>query len=167
MIKAIKTNNNRGGRKMRKRDIFIRFVEWIALTIKEREKIGVPTQQEFANKYKINTGTLSEWKKRSDFNKLKSEAQIEKLQDSTTDVLEGLKNRCIKYGMAYDVELFLLYVEKWDRKHVLEILGEIKLGDNDIRTIIGLLPENKQKVFYDTLVNLIAEAENTRVIDAA
>ena len=67
--------------------------------------------------------------------------------------------------MAYDVELFLLYVEKWDRKHILEILSEVKLSDNDIRTLVDLLPKDKQKLFYDTLTNLIAEAESARTID--
>lgn len=165
MIKAVKTKNKGGGRSMRKQGVFDRFVEWIALTTEEREKIGVPTQNDFADKYGIDKATLSIWKKRNDFGEKKQEAQIAKLQNSTADVLEGLKNRCVKYGMAYDVELFLLYVEKWDRKHVLEILGEIKLGDNDIRSIVDLLPEAKQKEFYDVLTNLIAEAESTRVIE--
>ena len=102
-----------------------------------------------------------------DFGELKREAQILKLQIDTSDVLTGLKKRCIKYGMAYDVELFLLYVEKWDRKHVLEILGEIKLGDNDIRTLVDLLPEDKQQKFYVTLTDLIAEAKSVRDIDRA
>ena len=148
MIKAIKRKSNRGGsKKPYKIDIFGRFVNWIALPTSERRKIGVENQVAFAKKYGIRNATLTDWKKREDFGKLKQEAQILRLQNDTSDVLEGLKNRCIKYGMAYDVELFLLYVEKWDRKHVLEILGEVKLGDNDIRTLVDLLPEMKQKLF--------------------
>ena len=166
MIKATKTKKRGGLLKPRKQDVFNRFANWMTLTTKERKTIGVETQLAFAKKYGVHNVTLTEWKKREDFNKLKQELQISRLQNSTADVLEGLKNRCVRYGMAYDVELFLLYVEKWDRKHVLEILGEIKLGDNDIRTIIGLLPEHKQKLFYDTLVNLIAEAESSRDIES-
>ena len=164
MIRAIKSKKQRGGRKPNKQTVYDRFVEWIALTTKDRKKLGVSTQRDFAKKYGMHETTLTGWKKREDFGQLKQEAQVSRLQNDTSDVLEGLKNRCVKYGMAYDVELFLLYVEKWDRKHVLEILGEIKLGDNDIRTIIDLLPEAKQKTFYDTLTNLIAEAQSARSI---
>ena len=165
MIKAIKHKNKGGERKPYKSTIFGRFVNWIALPTKERIEIGIETQKAFAKKYGVQERTLTEWKQRTDFGEQKREAQILRLQNDTADVLEGLKNRCIKYGMAYDVELFLLYVEKWDRKHVLEILSEVKLGDNDIRTLVDLLPKNKQKLFYDTLTNLIAEAESARAID--
>lgn len=167
MIKAIKSKRNGGARNLYKGNIFERFVEWIALPTADRQRIGIPTQKDFAKKYNVHQTTLTGWKRNDNFGSLKQEAQILRLQNDTADVLEGLKNRCVKYGMAYDVELFLLYVEKWDRKHVLEILGEIKLGDNDIRTLVDLLPEEKQKVFYDTLTNLIAEAESARTIGRA
>ena len=165
MIKAIKRKNQGGVHRINKQTVFDRFIEWIVLTTPERAVLGIETQKDFAKKYNIRAGTLSDWKRRNDFGEKKQMAQVQKLQNATADVLEGLKNRCIKYGMAYDVELFLLYVEKWDRKHVLEILGEIKLGDNDIRTIIDILPKDKRKLFYDTLTNLIAEAESARGID--
>ena len=165
MITARKRNNIGGGTEPYKKDVYARFIEWQALTSKERAKVDIPFAKDFAKKYGIREATLSEWKKRPEFHELKREAQILKLSDETSDVLDGLKRRCIKYGMAYDVELFLLYVERWDRKHVLEILGEVKLGDNDIRTLIDGLPEEKQKKFYDILTELIAEAEQTRAIE--
>ncbi len=164
MIKAKKTEKKRGVAKPYKNDIYTRFVQWQALTSKERKAGGIPTAQVFAEHYGIDENTLTRWKKRPDFHALKREAQIFRLSDATADVLEGLKERCTRYGMAYDVELFLLYVEGWDRKHVLEILQEVKLGDNDIRSLVEHLPENKQKHFYDTLTNLIGEAEQARKI---
>lgn len=168
MIRSSK--NKLGGgklRTLRKKDVFDLFVEWISLTTEERIEKGVEKQMDFANKYNIEQATLSRWKLRADFNERKKQLQISKMQDSTSDVLNGLRKRCVRYGMAYDVELFLLYAEGWDRKHTLEILGEIKLGSNDIRSIIDLLPKEKQRAFYDTLTNLIAEAESNRAIGAA
>lgn len=165
MITATKRNNIGGGTKPYKKDVYARFIEWQTLTSEERAKVDIPFAKDFANKYGIREATLSEWKKRPEFHELKREAQILKLSDQTSDVLDGLKRRCIKYGMAYDVELFLLYVERWDRKHVLEILGEVRLGDNDIRTLVDGLPEDKQKKFYVTLTELIAEAKQVRAID--
>jgi hypothetical protein len=168
MIIATKRKTSGGGtREPKKKDIYGRFIEWIALTHEERAKMGLRFAGDFAQKYGVRPSTLSDWQKRPEFLDLKREAQILKLQLETSDVLDGLKKRCIKYGMAYDVELFLLYVEKWDRKHVLEILGEVKLGDNDIRTLVDLLPEAKQKKFYDVLTELIAEAESARVANTA
>ena len=163
MIKATKTKTSRGGtRTPYKNDVYGRFIEWIAMDTEERYNIKIKNLSAFAKKYGVKNGTLTLWQKRPEFLELKREAQILKLQLATSDVLTGLKKRCIRYGMAYDVELFLLYVENWDRKHVLEILGEIKLGDNDVRTLVNFLPEEKQKKFYDVLTELLAEAEYAR-----
>lgn len=159
MIAAKKTKTGGGSRKPYKQDVFARFINWQTLTTKERKKAGIITAGDFAKKYGIHEATLSKWKNRPDYHDTKRQAQIHKLSDSTADVLDGLKTRCIKYGMANDVELFLLYVEKWDRKHVLEILGEIKLGKDDIRSIVDVLPEDRRKQFYVTLSDLIAEAK--------
>lgn len=167
MIKYKKRKTGGGKRTPNKIDVFDLFIEWISMTTSERKAIGVETHGDFAKKYNIRQPTLSDWKLRADFNERKKQLQVAKMQDSTADVLDGLRKRCVKYGMAYDVELFLLYAEGWDRKHTLEILGEIKLGSNDIRSIIDLLPKEKQKSFYDTLTNLIAEAESNRAIGAA
>lgn len=164
MITATKRKTRGGGtREPYKQDVYGRFVEWVALDTEERKAAGIKNLTAFAKKYGVRKATLTEWQKRPEFLDLKREAQILKLQLDTSDVLTGLKKRCIKYGMAYDVELFLLYVEKWDRKHVLEILGEVKLGDNDIRSLVSFLPEAKQQQFYDVLTELIAEAEYARV----
>lgn len=165
MITAVKRNNAGGGIEPYKKDVYARFIDWQAMTSDERKKKDIPFGKDFAKKYGIREATLSDWKKRPEFLELKREAQILKLGDETSDVLDGLKRRCVKYGMAYDVELFLLYVERWDRKHVLEILSEVKLGDNDIRTLVDGLPEDKQKKFYVTLTELIAEAKQVRSID--
>lgn len=81
---------------------------------------------------------------------------------ATPDVLEGLYNRCVKYGMATDVELWLAYVEGWNKKQVLEHMAEVKLGKDDIRTLVDLLPEEDQKHFYNTLTDLIAKVETYR-----
>lgn len=168
MIRATKRTTSGGGVvEPYKKNIYARYIEWIALTHEERARMGLPFATSFAEKYGIRRTTLNDWQKRPEFLDLKREAQILKLQLETSDVLDGLKKRCIKYGMAYDVELFLLYVEKWDRKHVLEILGEVKLGENDIRTLVDLLPEAKQKKFYDVLTELIAEAESARANSTA
>ena len=85
-----------------------------------------------------------------------------RLMESTPDVLEGLKKRCIRFGMAYDIELFLFLVHKWDRKQELKIVSEIKIGNDDIRALVSFLPEEKQTQYYETIATLLAEAESAR-----
>jgi hypothetical protein len=171
MIKATKSNS-KGVDKVRresvnKKDVYARYIDWIALTNEERKKIGLPTQKSFCEKYGINTTTVCLWQDRPEFSELKRKAQVKKLSLETSDVLEGLKNRCVKYGMAYDIELFLLYVEDWNREHILKLKGEVKLGADDLRSIIDLLPVPKRAKFYDVLTELIAEAEGLRSVEQA
>lgn len=161
MISARKVQKQ-GGTLPYKKDVYQRFIEWAAMDSEERKKAGFPTGRSFAEEYGVNEKTLVRWQSRSDFLDKKRQAQILKLQLETSDVLTGLKNRCKKYGMAYDVELFLLYVENWDRKHIIELLGEVKLADTDLRSVIGLLPEHKQQKFYEVLAELVADAEHAR-----
>lgn len=170
MITAKKSETKRGGTKNRapnKKDAYMRFVQWSAWTSQMRKDNGLPTVTSFCEKYGINIDTTTDWKKRADFAQLKREAQIEWLGDATSDVLAGLKDRCVKYGMAYDVELYLLYVEGWDRKRVIELMGEVKLGNNDLRAVIDLLPEHKRTKFYGLLTELVAEAEAIRNVGSA
>ena len=164
MIRAIKRDNRGGTKTPYKADIHARFIEWQVMTKEEKRTEGLVHGKDFAKKYGIRPTTLSDWKRRQDFAGDKREAFILKFGDNTVDVMNGLMNRCMKYGMAYDVELWLLYVEGWDRKHVIEILKVIKLGEEDIRSLVEYLPDEKKKLFYDTLIDLIGEAERTKAI---
>lgn len=161
-------NSGGGKKKPRKKtepqkvDTFKAFIDWSVMTSKERDEIKLSTAKLFAGKYKLHESQLSRWKDRNDFVELKSIARREKWEELTPDVIHGLYERCVRYGMASDVELWLAYVEGWDKKQVLEHREEITLGPNDIRAMVDLLPEEKQGKFYDVLTRLISEAEYAR-----
>lgn len=167
MTTKIEQKDNKGGipktaKQPYRQETYNAFVEWSCLTAKEKKECGILTAKAFAKKHNVGESRLSKWKKRDDFSKAYGEAMRLKLTCDTSDVLEGLKDNCIKYGRANDVELFLLYVEGWDRKQALEKKEEVVLGQNDIRLLVDILPEEKRKKFYDTLTDLLAEAENAR-----
>lgn len=160
-----KKGRGRNGRqdKIDKIDVFDAFCYWIVRTTEERAEEKLPkTQQEFAKKHKVIEATLSKWKKQSDYEATRMAKMQEKLASKTPDVLQALYTRIKKYGMAYEVELWLAYVEGWDKKKVLEMTNKVEFGDGDIRALVQNLPKKKQKLFYDTITKLLIEAEASR-----
>lgn len=140
-------------------EVFEAFLNWSVLTTDEKKKVGTPTAKAFASKYKIHQSQLSRWKARGDFSVTKAELNQRQWSERTPDVIEGLYKRCVRYGMASDVELWLAYVERWDKKQVHEIKGSVSLRSDDIRSLVDYLPPEKRKLFYETLAGLIAEVE--------
>jgi len=160
-----KKGRGRNGRqdKIDKINVFDAFCYWIVRTSDERVEEKLPkTQQEFAKKHKVIEATLSNWKKQADYEATRHEKMQQKLADKTPEVLDGLFTRCKRYGMAYEVELWLAYVEGWDKKKVLEMTGKIEFGDGDIRALVEHLPKAKKKLFYDTITKLLIEAETNK-----
>ena len=160
-----KKGGGKNGRqdKIDKLDVFDAFCYWVVRTDKERKAEKLPkTQGEFAQKHKVIEATLSNWKKQADYEATRNAKMKEKLADKTPEVLDGLFTRCKKYGMGYEVELWLAYVEGWDKKKILELSGKVEFGDGDIRALVQHLPKTKQKLFYDTITKLLIEAETNR-----
>lgn len=121
----------------------------------------IPTQTEFALKYGVARPTLSVWKNRPDFEKRVDSMRKQWGRDKTANVLASLYTRCIKYGMAYDVETYLAYYENWTRTQVVKHTGDV-FALEDLRSIIALLPEDKQKNAYTELATIVTEAESRR-----
>lgn len=165
MKKKIAKNVEKRGRKKGKTNadkynIYIKFCEWFFAPASERE--GISTQGEFAEKYKVNMNTISRWKKRDDFKVIIKDKRKAWGQERTGNVVASLYKRIIKYGMAYDVELWLALIEGWDKKKVTELREKLEIGDDDIRSLIKYLPKDKQTQFYDTITKLLAEARRAK-----
>ena len=126
-----------------------------------RDKTGKRAKdaKKFAVKWGIHEDTISDWRKRDDFEKLREDIFRKKLASEVPEVMADLRKRIKKYGMGMDVELWLAYSKGWDRKRVVEIKDPVTFGDGDIRNLIGKLPPEKQKLFRTTLAKLLAEAE--------
>ena len=50
-----------------KRSIYNEFILWTAMPHPEKVRLGIETQGQFSEQYKINEDTLTNWKKRPDF----------------------------------------------------------------------------------------------------
>ncbi|MBS3903827.1 MAG: hypothetical protein KGZ39_00690 [Simkania sp.] len=154
----VKKLDSAAGREPYKKDLFTEFIGWSVMTNEEKERVGIISAKIFAKKHSIHESQLSRWKQRSDFHALKMQTQRNKLRDLTPDVLAAFHKRCTKYGMASDIELWLALVEEWDKKKVIEQKPALEFGPNDIRALIKNLPLDKQKLYYQTLARLIADA---------
>lgn len=121
----------------------------------------IPKQKDFAVKYGVHENTLTQWKKRKDFISSVDIKRKEWGLDKVPNVLAALYTRCIKYGMAYDVETYLAYYANWNRTQVIKNVTD-KFDVDDLRSIIQELPESKQKDAYTTLADIITQAELRR-----
>ena len=148
---------------MRLKEVHTTFIGWSVMTKAARTEAKLPiTQTQFAAEHKIDHATIVDWKKRSDYPELRTQAFRDHLTDSTPEVLEALLKRIKKYGMGYEVEIWMAFVEGWDKKTVIERPEALQFGEGDIRSLLKHLPEDKRKNFYVTLAQLIAEAEHNQ-----
>lgn len=160
---------NRGGtdilktRGSYKKDVYQRFVEWYVLEDKQKKEMDLLTQKDFAEKYGINVNTLSLWKATKVFKDNANEEQMNVLDARSPNAWGSFMRRLEKYGYAYEMEVYLAYVKGWDRKQIIEFANELQLTKGDIRALVDKLPTDKQHKFYDTLVDLIDEAQKAGI----
>ena len=168
MITARKFHYRGGSNKLEekgayKKDVYQRFISWYVLDSDERKKINLINQKQFAEKYGVCEKTLSNWADSSVFKEAKHAEKMRLLEEQSPDMWKAFMTRLKKYGYAYEVELYLAYVEKWDRKQVIEFANEIQLSKGDIRALVDKLPKEKQDLFYDTLVDIFDEAKKAGI----
>jgi hypothetical protein len=148
-------------REVREKSAYADFIHWSILTDDERKAAKEPkTQKGFAIKWQINEDTITNWKKREDYEERRGREFKHKLALEEPKIMESLVKRIHKYGQAMDVELWYALVKGWDKKRILEIKNPVVIGEGDIRLLIGKLPKEKQKSFYETLTKLMAEAQD-------
>ena len=153
----------KSGRNVNKKDAFADFVRWSVLSTKERKQANLPpTQKAFAQYWQLDEATCVDWKKREDYKIQRADAIKLNLADKTPEVLNALYTRIKKYGMSFEVELWLAYVEGWDKKTILEHRDQVEFGDGDIRELISHLPEKEQQQFYDVITKLLVQAEEAK-----
>jgi len=101
---------NKKLRAMRKPTEYELFINWIALPRIEREP---RTQEEFAKKFGLHPGTLSEWKRKKGFYKKVRKIRKKWIRDRLGDVLWGVFRKAVKEGNAAEAKLLLQYGENW------------------------------------------------------
>ncbi len=157
-----------------KSEVYHKFVEFYSLPDPDKcdfldipfiEKLrkyeSEPTLKAFAIKFGVHQDTLTNWKKREDFLSAVGARRSDWGKDKTGNVLAALYRRCVKYGMSYDVEMYLAYFEGWDKKQVIETSKE-KFDMDDIRALIAPLPKEEREKFYAIITDIITKAESAR-----
>lgn len=135
---------------------FMAFAEWMAKPLPERKEEGLESVKAFAKHYKINRSTLYLWKKKPDFWKRVESLRQHKCREHTSTVIHKLYLRILRYGMAQDVELWLAYVEGWDKKQVIEERPQL-FQEGDLRELVKKLPAEKREEFEETITRLLIE----------
>ena len=152
---------NEKEREVRNKETYVAFIRWDILTLAEKKKEKAPkTQREFSQKWKIGEDTLSDWRNRADFQKLRSAMFRKKLAADVPEVMADMRKRIKRIGKADEVEVWLAYSEGWDRKHVIEIKPPLEFGEGDVRQLIAKLSPDKQKQYYVTIAKLLADARD-------
>lgn len=160
MVSVDTENPNERDVKVENREKYFAFIRWDILTLAEKKKEKAPkTQAEFSKQHGISEVTLSNWRARAEFQKLRSEMFRKKLAAEVPEVMADMRKRIKKIGKADEVELWLAYSEGWDKRRVIEIKPPVEFGEGDVRQLIAKLPEEKQKQYYVTIAKLLAEAQ--------
>ena len=147
---------------VKRTDVFNEFVLWSAMPYSERVKLGVETQSEFAEFYKVNKTTLSRWKQRPDF-----ESHVDKIlriwaMEKTPDVIQGIYKAAVR-GNPYSQTLWLQYFKGFNPKAKEEEGPKrVEYGVNDIRFLIEALPEPLRTKHHANLRELIEDGMRLR-----
>lgn len=141
-----------------KANVYHEFIAWYSLPHKERVNFGIETQEQFAQIYKVNPATLSEWKKRPDFDRRTDELLMELGKSKTMDVVQGMYLSAVK-GNPMSQMLWLQYFKKFNPKAAeTQEANKVEVTVNDIRFLIEALPEPLKNKHYANLRELLDDS---------
>ena len=97
------------------------FIKFYAMpSVFRNEEYGFKTETEFAKDKELSPETLTEWKKRKEFNN-DVDIQLAKWgADKTPNVLAALYNTILADGKASEVKLWLQYIKSWREGMIIE-----------------------------------------------
>jgi hypothetical protein len=139
---------------------FYKFAFWNCLPQSEKNRLGISTQKDFAEKHGVDVATLSDWKKREEFWKVVNKEVKSWARELTPNVLKALYKQATRVGYVNPktFELWLKYVEGWDPNHPAEDSEEDTFSLDDLNSIIDWLPEKEQREFRQTFLRLSERA---------
>lgn len=147
-----KTRGLRVRRGPYKEEVFEEYLNWMSLSTPEKQQLGITTGRDFARTHGISEDRLSKWKRQEGFQELVNERMRQRWNELTPNVLYALYIRCMKYGMASDVELWLAYFQDWTRKMVgKNKKAEVEFTQNDIRALLAPLSKDEQNKYIGLL----------------
>lgn len=116
-LKTDKMNSDLSG--LKKPQAYMDFILFMAIPdVLRQELMDVSTQQEFAEKYKVNTDTLVEWKKRVGFWDDVVSVRKEFFRARTANVILALETKSLdpQKVQGQDVRILLTYTGEYSEK---------------------------------------------------
>ena len=132
---------------------FEEFVLWWAMPPHEKRRLGLETQEAYAEYTGLHRNTTSRWKKSPAFYPRLKEIRDLWAKDRTQDVIAALYRGAISNGIGApkDRELWFKYVEGWNEKTQVEHTQKVEVTIRDIRFMINAFPLDLQQKFYGYL----------------
>jgi hypothetical protein len=149
--------NNREIRDVKRIDVYEEFILWSAMPPTERIKLGIETQEQFSQFYKISINTPTAWKRRHGFEQRVTALRKEWAFSKTGAVIEGIYRSALK-GNPHSQKLWLQYFHGFSEKVEVKQTPQIILTANDIRFIIEGMPEPQKSICWDHLRSIMDEA---------
>lgn len=109
--------------KVRKANEYLEFVNFIALPrVLRHEVVGVETQEEFCQQFKVDKRTLSKWKKVAGFWDDVAEMRRALFRERSADVLLSLEAKCLNPSSVTggDVKVYLTAIGEYQERHEIE-----------------------------------------------
>ena len=147
--------------------IYREFILWTAMPYEERVNLGIESQKEFTEYYKIGVNACTTWKHRKDFEDRVDEIVKVWSNEKTPAVIHSIYRGAIK-GNPMSQMLWLQYFKKFNPKQQQqEEEKKVVLGVNDIRYAIEQLPEPMKTECYGylrTIAENLVSYKNSRDI---
>lgn len=133
-VKKRKKKDGRAGRKLQKprcdkgqrykENEFERYGFFLSMPVKERmEEFGFYTDKQFADFYKMNNATLTEWKKDERLWSIRNE-HLKGMRKYTASIIAALAKKAMEQGDASEVTQWMKIIEGWTEKSGLDITSK-------------------------------------------
>lgn len=140
--------------------VYMQFVLWSAMPPIERTRLGIETQDQFCETYKVHRATTARWKQRVDF-----QDRVDKILkawafDQKPTVAQSIYKAVIK-GNSDAMRIWLKYFEGWDENPSAKNAQnngkpvKVELGEQDVRFIVDGLPEPYRTKFNGYINDII------------
>lgn len=121
-------------------DVYTEFILWSAMPPSERMRLGIETQEQFVDFYKIGANTPARWKRRPDFEARVTTLRKEWAFGKTSAVIEGIYRSAVK-GNPFSQKLWLQYFHDFSEKQMVQHKIMSTVSVDDVRFLVDVLPE--------------------------
>jgi len=162
--KQNQTNQSKDNRQRllpNKASVYEEFILWSAMPPMEQRRLGIETQEQFGEYYKVSGVTMWKWKQRTEFHQRRMKLVRDWAHDRTPGVIQSIYASCLK-GNSDSQRIWLKYFEGWVEETKVDHTLKVEITQNDIRHLIEALPEKEKLECYGHLRQILDIATAVR-----